>query len=71
MTVMRLSRPAKSQFKCVVCKATCLPKNGDWVASGEPTGHDVFVCRGCGDQLKRRAPLGQSRKLLSLVSRSC
>ena len=56
MTTPRLGRPAKSQFKCVVCKEPCLPKNGDWLASGEPAGHDVFVCRGCGDQFKRRAP---------------
>jgi len=47
-------RPAGTQIRCNLCKAMCLPKEGDWYLSREQIGAQVFICVDCGEGAKIR-----------------
>jgi len=40
-------RPAKVLRVCFLCKASCLPKNGDWFSSSVTNDQQMFLCKGC------------------------
>lgn len=40
-------RPAKVARTCFLCKANCLPKNGDWFTPAALKDKQVFLCKSC------------------------
>lgn len=59
METPKIARPTRGQYRCFVCKANRMAKDGDWFDSQELRGQQVFVCRDCERKVKKTAAIAK------------